>query len=184
MLVAEEVARAAGKTLDFGEWEGDDQGKPWCKQMRSLIKQCDADAEVWVEPEAEETSSPRLTPSVADVPEITTIARTEPQEPRSGYDSDDSITGYASGASSRSASPTPSELAEIEHDPTLRVGVKEVPRPVYLAQLGEMVRSSAGLQRGNEQDTATKIEVALEVAEELIRRKSGYGTELGMPLSS
>ena len=183
MLVAEEVARAAGKILDFGEWEGDDQGKQWCRQMRDLIKQCDADADSWVEPE-EPTSSPRLTPSVADVPEITTITHTEPQEPLPGYDSDDSITGYASGASSRSASPTPSELAEIEHDPSLRVGVKKVARPVYLAQLGDMVRSSAGLQRGNEQDTATKIEVVLEVAEELIRRKSGYGTELGMPLSS
>ncbi len=52
---------------------------------------------------------------------------------------------------------------------------------MYLAQLGEMVRSGGGgLQGGNEQDTATKIEVALDVAEELIRRKSGYGTELGM----
>ncbi|KAI0721524.1 telomere length regulation protein-domain-containing protein [Cerioporus squamosus] len=177
MLVAEEVARAAGKTLDFGDWNGDDQGKPWCRQLRDLIKQCDADAETWVEPD--DTVSPHLqTPSVADLPEETNAQPPEPQEPPSGYDSDDSITGYASTASSRSASPTPSELAEIERDPTLRVGVKKIARPVYLAQLGEMVRSSGGLQGGNEQDMAAKIEVALEVAEELIRRKSGYGTEL------
>ncbi|OBZ75699.1 DNA replication checkpoint protein tel2 [Grifola frondosa] len=99
-------------------------------------------------------------------------------EPVSGYDSDDSLTGYASPSSSRSASPTPSELEEIERDPTLRVGIKKVPRPVYLAQLGEMVRSTSGLKGGDEDMEARKIEVALEVAEELIRRKSGYGTEL------
>ncbi|TFK90973.1 telomeric DNA binding protein [Polyporus arcularius HHB13444] len=176
MLVAEEVARAAGKTLDFGEWDGDDQGKPWCRQLRDLIKQCDADAEAWVE--LDEAFSPLLQTSATDFPVESTAAAPAPLEPPSGYDSDDSMTGYASTTSSRSASPTPSELAEIERDPTLRVGVKKVARPVYLAQLGEMVRSSGGLQGGNEQDTAEKLEVALNVAEELIRRKSGYGTEL------
>ncbi len=181
MLVAEEVARAAGKPLDFGEWDGDDQGKPWCRQLRDLIKQCDADAEAWIE--LDEAVSPLLqASSVTGVPIEDAAPAPEPLQTRSGYDSDDSMTGYASPASSRSASPTPSELAEIERDPTLRVGVKKVARPVYLAQLGEMVRSSGGLQGGNEQDTAEKIEVALDVAEELIRRKSGYGTELGRPL--
>ncbi|KAG1859114.1 hypothetical protein C8R48DRAFT_674099 [Suillus tomentosus] len=46
--------------------------------------------------------------------------------------------GYASPTSSRSVSPTPSELDEMKKDPILRVGVKKIPRPVYLAQLGEM----------------------------------------------
>ncbi|RPD65882.1 hypothetical protein L226DRAFT_500049 [Lentinus tigrinus ALCF2SS1-7] len=180
MLVAEEVARAAGKALDFGDWDGDEQGKPWCRRLRDLIKQSDVDAEDWVEPEESALPHSRapLVTDVADVSEGNLAAPPEPPEPPAGYDSDDSVTGYASTASSRSASPTPSELAEYERDPTLRVGVKKVPRPVYLAQLGEMVRSSGGLQGGNEQDTATKIEVALDVAEELIRRKSGYGTEL------
>ena len=59
------------------------------------------------------------------------------------------------------------------------MGVKKVPRPVYLAQLGELVRSLGGNKSENEENTAAKIEVALDVAEELIRRKSGYGTELG-----
>ncbi|KAI1790782.1 telomere length regulation protein-domain-containing protein [Ganoderma leucocontextum] len=177
MLVAEEVARASGRTLDFGEWEGGDQGKAWCRQLRELLKECDADVDDLLAEEPGYVIPPETQPSLVDVEESTstTIAI---QAPASGYDSDDSLTGYASPVSSRSASPTPSELAEIEKDPTLRVGIKKVPRPVYLAQLGELVRPTGGLQSGDEQNNAAKIEVALEVAEELIRRKSGYGTEL------
>ncbi|OSD02819.1 hypothetical protein PYCCODRAFT_1435097 [Trametes coccinea BRFM310] len=176
MLVAEEIARAAGKSLDFGEWEGDDQGKVWCRQVRELIKACDVDAEEPAE-EPEETHVDEPLPEHG-VPQP--VAQNKPpiEIATPGYDSDDSLTGYASPVSSRSASPTPSELEEIERDPTLRVGVKKVPRPVYLAQLGELIRPTSGVQGGDEQLTATKIEVALEVAEELIRRKSGYGSEL------
>ncbi|CDO69030.1 hypothetical protein BN946_scf184834.g37 [Trametes cinnabarina] len=174
MLVAEEVARAAGKSLDFGEWDGDDQGKAWCRQLRELIKDCDVDVERLAE-ELEEVSIPHESwekgiPQ-ASKPKLTV------EEPAAGYDSDDSLTGYASPASSRSASPTPSELEEIERDPTLRVGVKKIPRPVYLAQLGELIRPTSGLQGGDEQLTATKIEVALEVAEELIRPSNGSKSE-------
>ncbi|KAI0637229.1 telomeric DNA binding protein [Trametes polyzona] len=178
MLVAEEVARAAGKTLDFGDWAGDEQGKPWCRQLRELLKECDVDADAEVaEPLEADVEQPTSQPLPSDAPEPTK-AKVTVGVPSSGYDSDDSLTGYASPASSRSASPTPSELEEIERDPTIRVGAKKVPRPVYLAQLGEMLRPTGGLQSGDEQLQATKVEVALEVAEELIRRKSGYGTEL------
>ncbi|KAI9067051.1 telomeric DNA binding protein [Trametes sanguinea] len=176
MLVAEEVARAAGKSLDFGEWEGDDQGKAWCRQVRELIKSCDVDVEEPADvPEEAHVNEPQPEQVVPQ-----TAAQNKPtvEVVTSGYDSDDSLTGYASPASSRSASPTPSELEEIERDPTLRVGVKKVPRPVYLAQLGELIRPTSGVQGGDEQLTATKVEVALDVAEELIRRKSGYGSEL------
>ncbi|KAI0747877.1 telomeric DNA binding protein [Daedaleopsis nitida] len=177
MLVAEEVARAAGKALNFGEWEGEDQGRPWCRKLRDLLQACDADADELEEDELQHPRSPMSQPAPT-IPEDGPSTQIALEVPTSGYDSDDSMTGYASPASSRSASPTPSDLEEIERDPTVRVGVKKVPRPVYLAQLGEMVRSSGGLQGGNEQDTATKNEVALDVAEELIRRKSGYGSEL------
>ncbi|KAL7283187.1 hypothetical protein ACG7TL_002613 [Trametes sanguinea] len=172
MLVAEEIARAAGKSLDFGEWEGDDQGKVWCRQVRELIKACDVDAE---EP-AEEPEEAHVDEPLPEHGVPQPVAQNKPpiEIATPGYDSDDSLTGYASPVSSRSASPTPSELEEIERDPTLRVGVKKVPRPVYLAQLGELIRPTSGVQGGDEQLTATKIEVALEVAEELIRRKSGY----------
>ncbi|KAL1947580.1 hypothetical protein VTO73DRAFT_13304 [Trametes versicolor] len=176
MMVAEEVARAAGKSLDFGDWEGDDPGKAWCRQLRDLLKECDADVDQTTEPESELPTSPEAHSTPADTEKFpqAKLAVVEP----SGYDSDDSVTGYASPSSSRSASPTPSELEEVERDPTIRVGVKKVPRPVYLAQLGEMLRPTGGLQSGDEQLQATKVEVGLEVAEELIRRKSGYGTEL------
>jgi telomere length regulation protein len=99
--------------------------------------------------------------------------------PSDGHDSDDSLTGYASPPSSRTPSPTPSELAEIERDPTLRVGRAKISRPVYLAQLGEMIRGTSGLKTDQENQEAEKIEIALDVAEELIRRRRGYGTELG-----
>ena len=36
MLVAEEVAKATGKKLAFGDWEGEKDGKPWCRQIREL----------------------------------------------------------------------------------------------------------------------------------------------------
>ncbi|KAI8998869.1 telomere length regulation protein-domain-containing protein [Trametes punicea] len=177
MLVAEEVARAAGKSLNFGEWDGDDQGRAWCRQLRELTQACDVDVDEQPE-ELETIPAPELQPVVEDSAPQPAKAKATMVVLTAEHDSDDSLTGYASPASSRSPSPTPSELEEIEHDPTLRVGVKKVPRPVYLAQLGELIRPTSGLQGGDEQVTATKIEVALDVAEELIRRKSGYGTEL------
>ncbi|KAI0303468.1 telomere length regulation protein-domain-containing protein [Multifurca ochricompacta] len=167
MLVAEEVAHRTGKELDFKDWDGDDGGKPWARSVRQLLSERDTDAELSIN-EVEETV---FEPSSQSV-----------QKPRpfvsDGYDSDDSLTGYASPLSSRSPSPTPSELAEIEKDPTLRVGRTKIARPVYLAQLGEMIRGTTGLKTDQESQEAEKIEIALDVAEELIRRKRGYGTEL------
>jgi telomere length regulation protein len=185
MLVAEEVARRTGKELDFKDWDGDDGGKPWARSVRQLLGEKDADAEI-----REEDEGPELT--------IEDIAKQDDPEPASepvrisrpsvvlsdGHDSDDSLTGYASQPSSRSPSPTPSELAEIERDPTLRVGRTKISRPVYLAQLGEMIRGPSGLKTGQENKEAERIEIALDVAEELIRRKRGYGTELGRSLAN
>jgi telomere length regulation protein len=191
MLVAEEVARVTGRKLDFGDWDGDSDGKKWCRQLRELMKERDADAdENLVVPDvgqdvedterniADEPVIELISPNVVKVvpasrkPTIETIA--------SGYDSDDSLTGYASEpSSSRSPSPTPSELEEIEKDPTLRVTQKKIPRPVYLAQLGEMVRPTGKVEKEEEEEEPQRVEVALDVAEELIRRKRAYGTELG-----
>jgi telomere length regulation protein len=42
-----------------------------------------------------------------------------------------------------------------------------------------MIRGTTGLKTDQESQEAEKIEIALDVAEELIRRKRGYGTELG-----
>lgn len=180
MLVAEEVARQAGKQLDFGEWDGNGQGKEWCRQVRDLLKGRDADADVSsaeVDPANEPVNVPidiNTTPPVEEKHSKPTV-----RIPDAGYDSDDSLTGYASPTSSRSPSPTPSELEEIERDPSLNVGLQKVPRPVYLAQLGEMIRSTTGQKSDKEEMEARKIEMALDTAEELIRRKRMYGTELG-----
>ncbi|KAJ8078610.1 telomere binding protein [Marasmius tenuissimus] len=88
------------------------------------------------------------------------------------------MTGYESTPSSRSGSPTPSELQEIEDDPSLAVGQKKVQRPVYLAQLGAMIRGPTGPTDSSAGEEADKVEMALNCAEELIRKKRDFGTEL------
>ncbi|KAG6919990.1 hypothetical protein DXG01_013339 [Tephrocybe rancida] len=174
MLAAEVVAHRVGKKLDFGDWDGDDSGKPWAGELRELLKDRDVDAALF------DNVAPPKNNDVDNVEAPGFVARATFSQPPTGYDSDDSITGYASPSSSRSASPTPSELDDIEKDPTLNVGAKKVPRPVYLVQLGDLLRStgSGGDKSSNEPHDADKIEMALNYAEELIRKKRGYGTEL------
>jgi len=180
MLVAEEVAGRTGRELDFKDWDGDDGGKSWARSVRQLL--CEKDTDVEIQDDDEEPELPiEDTPEVDDFePAGEPVRPSRPSVvPSDGHDSDDSLTGYASQPSSRSPSPTPSELAEIEKDPTIRVGQTKISRPVYLAQLGEMIRGTSGLKTGQENQEAEKIEIALNVAEELIRRRRGYGTELG-----
>lgn len=192
MLVAEEVARIVGQQLDFGDWEGDKDGRAWCRQIRELTRRRDTDADVniLVAQDAEtslqgqddevKAEAGNRTPESASQDSKTTSKKPIIETFASGYDSDDSVTGYVSEpSSSRSPSPTPSEFDEIEKDPTLRVSQTKIARPVYLAQLGEMIRPTTGLRTQEEQDAPKRIEVALDVAEELIRRKRAYGTELG-----
>lgn len=179
MLVAEEVARRTGKELDFKDWDGDDGGKPWARSVRQFLGGKDGDAEIW-DDEGHELAFEEIMVEDAFEPTSEPVQTSGPFSALSeDHDSDDSLTGYASPPSSRSPSPTPSELAEIERDPTLRVGRTKISRPVYLAQLGEMIRGTTGLKTDQESQDAEKIEIALNVAEELIRRKRGYGTELG-----
>ncbi|KAJ6623438.1 telomere length regulation protein-domain-containing protein [Mycena sp. CBHHK59/15] len=177
MLAAEVVAHLSGKKLDFGDWQGDGGGKEWARELRRLLMARDADANVG---DVEETQTPE-----GPIQEIVTLGiQSSSQTSRplvpdvaAGYDSDDSLSGYVSQSSSRSNSPTPSELAEIEKDPTLGVGVKKIPRPVYLAQLGALIRPAGGLKI-DETQQANEVEMGLNSAEELIRKKKGYGTEL------
>jgi telomere length regulation protein len=185
MLAAEVVAHLSGKKLDFKDWNGDDSGKPWAREIRELIKHRDVDADLSLLENDQVKSEPAVEVEHIFAPGASK-ASGGGREPRAtftatatGYDSDDSISGYASPPSSRSASPTPSELKSIERDPSLNVGIKKVMRPVYLAQLGEMLRSTGGAKASDEPHEADKIEMALNCAEELIRKKRGYGTELG-----
>ncbi len=185
MLVAEELARRTGKELDFKDWDGDDGGKPWARSVRQLLGGKDTDAEMPDDDERHELAVEEILEEDAFEPPSKPVQTSGPFCATSrDYDSDDSLTGYASPPSSRSPSPTPSELAEIEKDPTLRVGRTKISRPVYLAQLGEMIRGPSGLKTDQENQEAERIEVALDVAEELIRRKRGYGTELGRSLAA
>lgn len=69
-----------------------------------------------------------------------------------------------------------SELAEQERDATLRnPGKKRINKPVYLVDLGRLLKFE---KEGPEQ--AESIEIGLRCAAGLIRRKEGYGSELGM----
>ncbi|KAG6886019.1 hypothetical protein C0993_006135, partial [Termitomyces sp. T159_Od127] len=178
MLVAEVVAQRAGKKLHFGDWDGEDSGKPWARELRLLLEHRDEDVDV--EDVTPGDNFEFISIEEDTVPSDGTFnkARTTFREPPGGYDSDDSLTGYASTSSSRSASPTPSELNAIENDPSLNVGAKEVPRPMYLAQLGDLLRSTGGMKSSNEPHDADKVEMAINHAEELIRKKRDYGTEL------
>ena len=173
MLVAEEVAHRTGKELDFKDWDGDDGGKPWARDVRQLFANKDLDVQEYQLDVEEILEEDAFEPPEESAPlPKTSVSLSE------DYDSDDSLTGYAA-PSSRSPSPTLSELAEVERDPTLRIGKTKIVPPVYLAQLGEMIRGTSGLKTEQESLEAEKVEIALNVAEELIRRKRGYGTELG-----
>ncbi|KAF7295097.1 Telomere-reg-2 domain-containing protein [Mycena indigotica] len=167
MLVAEIIAELGGKKLDFGDWDGAAVSKTWPRQMRELLKNRDVDI--------------KHNPNPDIIDQTSLLAPPEPVENHmtqdSGYDSDDSLTGYISPPSSRSASPTPSELAEIEKEPTIGVGVTKVPRPVYLTQLGALIRPTGGMN-SDEAKLASDLEMGMDCAEELIRKKRGYGSEL------
>lgn len=179
MLMAEVVAAASGKTLNFDQWSGSGQGQEWAITMRELTSKRDIDAqeapvdvlrlEIGEKQLADESGAP------ADHSHNSTQARPRPKVIEASYDSDDSLEGYASETSS-TVSPTPSELDEIEKDPTTHVGRKKINRPVYLIDLATLI---TGSKKPDDPQNADRIEMALNCAEDLIRRKQGFGSELG-----
>lgn len=193
MLVAEEAARLTGKKLEFGGWEDEGVTLNWARDIRRLMKARDVDAELDDSQEEggaegsamkEEITTPPIPENILSGTTLNHSAKpaAKPGQNTDAYDSDDSLTGYASPPFSRSPSPSLEDLKEIEENPTLNVGVKKLPRPVYLAQLGELLRGQPGMQaqKPDEPHEVDRVEMALNVAEELIRRKRAYGTELGM----
>ncbi|KDQ59511.1 hypothetical protein JAAARDRAFT_205548 [Jaapia argillacea MUCL 33604] len=196
MVVAEIVATRAGRELNFGEKvkEG------WEEGVRALIVARDVDAEILDDEDDAQDVAEEANHAHPNEPEtsIPSPETSQTSNPEVAYDSDDSLTAYPpSSSSSRSPSPTPSFLAELEKDPTLNIGRRKIPRPVYLAQLGRMLREGGGGgggvggawmgegegERGGGGDgggeeEAGRMEVALGCAEELIRRKRDFGSEL------
>lgn len=179
MLAAELVAQKSGKTLDFGGWNGEDPALLWAQNVRVLLQNRDVDVQAEPLPtpshQASFISPIHNRPSAPSQPPGRVIM----QETEVDSD-DDVVSGYTTGGSSRSVSPTPSEILELENEPSLAAGVRKVQRPVYLMQLGEMMRGSSGMQAENPREEADTMEVALNCAAELIRRKELFGSsELG-----
>ncbi|KAF9050690.1 hypothetical protein BDZ89DRAFT_1005984, partial [Hymenopellis radicata] len=174
MLAAEIVASSSGRQLDFGVWEGNEPSKTWARSLRELLRSRDRDVDLSTLPENDHVH-PDST-ATPDAPESAPAASIIVNA--AGYDSDDSMTGYQSPSSSRSPSPTPSELDEREKDPSLNVTTKKVQRPVYLAQLGELLRGSNAFNGTDSAHEADQMEMALIHGEDLIRRKQFFGTEL------
>lgn len=194
MLVAEVLSErtvsSQDKRLDFGLWDGDDGGRDICRLVRSFevswkpLGSHELGVLGWEGVPSSLDSLPRPTPtssiplhSSAD-PSLKqrgkTSKKTKPKQIVVLSDSDDSLTGYASASStssSRSTPPTPSDLDEFVADPTLHAPKKKkVARPVYLSQLGELLSS---------REEPEKLEVGLKWGEALVRRKRGFGLELG-----
>ncbi|KAF8586558.1 hypothetical protein K439DRAFT_945232 [Ramaria rubella] len=171
MLVAEVVAARCNKKLNFDGWDGVGESKDWARAMRGW--QPDWTAEGFHLDEPPETSEKNDNATTPDPGPDTTPPPPPPHTPPDS--DDDSLQGYDSPSSSRAPSPTPSELDEIEKDPTLRLGhSKPVAKPVYLLQLAKLLRSD----KNDEEGAAERIQVALAGAEALIRRKKGFGLEL------
>ena len=174
MAFAEYLADVSGRQLQFGDWDGDKDCRDWIRHLRLLVQS--PDVLVSHKDDTVDTIAQSHTPPLGELPptelKLTVVK---------AVDSDDeSIIGYdSSRSSSRPPSPTPSDLEEIEKDPTLRVGgglnKQKIVRPIYLANLGELLRPS----KAQEEDEFQKLQIALTHGEELIRRKKDYGTELG-----
>lgn len=174
MLVAEFVAQKLGRNLDFGDWDGDDHGRDWCRSLRNVALN-----ETIPYDEDLEEESITLATTTSESIEADSAPEPEPKpkpKPTITYDSDDSLTGYISDSDdSRAPSPTAEELAEIEKHPSLVIGRKRIPKPVYLVQLAELLLP----EKTEEKNEPDRVEMALREGSALVRRKKGYGSELG-----
>jgi telomere length regulation protein len=192
-VVSELTVTAGGKKLDFALWDGDEPHKRLARRLRALgvdrmpamhgvdptlgWRLADSTGAAPFAAVGARSMSPRrssLALSADASPPAQRKAKKLKAPPVELSDSDDSLTGYQSSSSvssTRSASPSPSDLDEYIEDPTLyNAKKKKVPRPVYLAQLGELLSS---------RDDPDKLEAGLKWGESLVRRKRGFGMELG-----
>jgi len=156
----------------FDTWEGTDEVIAWARSIRKMIGVRRVDTDVvdvqkndLIDDNQQMMDSKHCTKNTS----VHSIAM--------NFDSDDSLSGYAS---SRSASPLLPGLAEAEKEPQLNFGTGEILRPVYISQLVDLLRDHGSSDKNSE---AEKIRVALDDADDLIRKKRGFGSELGKCLS-
>lgn len=164
MLVAEILSSMGGKTLTFDVWEGNDEATLWAQRIRKLTgaRTLDTGADARGSPTQHHVQLSSKTSTEEDPGFFATV----------DFDSDDSLTGYASPVSTRSISP---ELMEGEEEPYPNVFIKKVSVPTYLSQLIILLAGN-----GNDGDVtqAEKLEIALDSAENLIRSRKSFGTEM------
>ncbi len=173
MLVAEVLSSLAEKVLAFDVWDGEDETRLWAHRVRELIKGHASANSTNVQGAniAEEIAQPE--PQIQD---MIPVANNQIILTDDGFDSDDSVTGYAPSLSPLATS---TELAEVEKEPVLSFGTKRISRPLYLSQLGALLRSRDGNGQSSQSSAADNVEMALNSAEDLIRRKRDFGSELG-----
>lgn len=199
MLTAELVAEIVGSKLQFPGWEDEGDGQEWGRRMRNLLQARDVDATI-IPPQpstSSHTSEATQGDHKVDAPSLS--ENVAPHQPHgrvtireNDSDSDDSLEGYASSTHSSSRAPSPVSqnnaanarggrpsnsaptIDEINADPTLLNPLrKKIQKPVYLLDLGRLLKVD---KDGNEQSES--IQVALDAAASLIRKKAGWGLEL------
>ncbi|KAK2460524.1 hypothetical protein APHAL10511_006994 [Amanita phalloides] len=170
MLVAEVLSSMTGKVLIFDVWNGEDETRSWARHVRDLFKERGAMASVQKDAEPPLDQEKQTSRPIQEFP--------NDSGPDDGCDSDDSLTGYTPFGSSRSPSPVLTDLAEIEKEPTMNVGVKRVSKPIYLSQLSNLLQSQNDRWENDQPSAADKVETALNNAQGLIRRKKYVGSEL------
>jgi telomere length regulation protein len=198
MLAAEIAATQTGKELSFGGWDDDgpqknesNEWRVWARGLRQLVQSDTRDWDIDISklfkeiPDggASQTNTGVVWGFSTESPKITVRPEQDSDDDSLvGYDSDDEVTR------SRTPSPTPSELDELEHDPTIHVGRKRIRPPVYLVDLGAMLREKFDItgeeanNKGgddNAEEKAEAVRIALEHAEDMIRRRRTFGAELG-----
>jgi telomere length regulation protein len=176
MLVAEVLSSLAEKVLAFDVWDGEDETRLWAHRVRELIKGHANANGTNVQGANIVDYEEEITQPEPQVQDIIPAASNQILLTDDGFDSDDSMTGYAPSLSPLATS---SELAEVEKEPVLSFGIKRISRPLYLSQLGALLRSRDDNGQSGQSSAADNVEMALNSAEDLIRRKRDFGSELG-----
>lgn len=189
MFIAETVSKQTlapdgpVKPLDFSDiWEAGDDGSDVVAALRETLHdpadwlvqdwQVEADQvdQVDTQPKGAEVKTEEGIPSDRQATSASSkiqVLSSDLAAEYSDYDSEEEpdLVPY-----NMPSGPISDDLKDLEDPSAFTPQKKKVRPPVYLADLGQMLKSN---------EDAEKLKVALDEAEGLIRRKSGWGTELG-----